>query len=44
MELVAITAAECENPRRNIARAVRRVFYRIVIFYVRDYGPRPPLF
>ncbi|KIY63201.1 general amino acid permease 1 [Cylindrobasidium torrendii FP15055 ss-10] len=34
MELVAIAASETENPRRNIAKAVRRVFYRIVIFYI----------
>ncbi|KAJ1306593.1 hypothetical protein OPQ81_007593 [Rhizoctonia solani] len=34
MELVAIAASETENPRRNIAKAVRRVFYRIVVFYV----------
>lgn len=34
MELVAVAASETENPRRNIAKAVRRVFYRIVIFYI----------
>jgi amino acid transporter len=34
MELVAIAASETESPRRNIAKAVRRVFYRITIFYV----------
>ncbi|KAI0322783.1 general amino acid permease 1 [Amylostereum chailletii] len=34
MELVAIAASETENPRRNIARAVRRVFWRILIFYI----------
>ncbi|QRV73908.1 amino acid permease [Ceratobasidium sp. AG-Ba] len=34
MELVAIAASETENPRRNIAKAVRRVFYRIVVFYI----------
>jgi len=28
-------ASETESPRRNIAKAVRRVFYRIIIFYVR---------
>ena len=27
-------ASETENPRRNIAKAVRRVFWRIVIFYI----------
>ncbi|KAF8475230.1 general amino acid permease 1 [Russula ochroleuca] len=34
MELVAIAASETENPRRNISKAVRRVFWRIIIFYV----------
>jgi amino acid transporter len=34
MELVAIAASETENPRRNIAKAVRRVFFRILIFYL----------
>ncbi|KAI6046745.1 general APC amino acid permease [Pisolithus marmoratus] len=34
MELVAVAASETENPRRNIAKAVRRVFYRICVFYI----------
>lgn len=34
VELVAIAASETESPRRNIAKAVRRVFYRICIFYL----------
>ncbi|KAL0953937.1 hypothetical protein HGRIS_005101 [Hohenbuehelia grisea] len=34
MELVAIAASETENPRRNIAKAIHRVFYRILIFYI----------
>ncbi|KAH9479305.1 Dicarboxylic amino acid permease [Psilocybe cubensis] len=34
MELVVIAASETESPRRNIAKAVRRVFYRILIFYI----------
>ncbi|THH09724.1 hypothetical protein EW145_g1807 [Phellinidium pouzarii] len=34
MELVAIAASETESPRRNISKAVRRVFYRILIFYM----------
>ncbi|KAK2464007.1 hypothetical protein APHAL10511_003951 [Amanita phalloides] len=34
MELVAIAASETENPRRNISKAVKRVFYRITIFYI----------
>lgn len=27
-------ASETESPRRNVSKAVRRVFYRILIFYV----------
>ncbi|KAG5722987.1 Dicarboxylic amino acid permease [Termitomyces sp. T112] len=34
MELVAIAASETENPRHNIKKAVRRVFWRIFIFYI----------
>ncbi|KAF9819345.1 hypothetical protein IEO21_02233 [Rhodonia placenta] len=34
MELVAIAASETESPRRNIAKAVRRVFWRILVFYM----------
>lgn len=34
MELVAIAASETESPRRNIGKAVRRVFYRILVFYL----------
>jgi len=34
MELVAVAASETESPRRNIAKAVRRVFYRILFFYM----------
>ncbi|KAL5512044.1 hypothetical protein ACEPAH_5263 [Sanghuangporus vaninii] len=34
MELVAVAASETESPRRNIGKAVRRVFYRIIIFYI----------
>jgi len=34
MELVSIAASETKNPRRNIAKAVRRVFWRICIFYI----------
>ena len=33
-EMVVIAAGETENPRRNIPKAVRRIFWRIVIFYV----------
>ncbi|KAG2152769.1 general APC amino acid permease [Suillus clintonianus] len=34
MEIVAIAASETQNPRRNISKAIRRVFYRILIFYI----------
>ncbi|RPD64510.1 general amino acid permease 1 [Lentinus tigrinus ALCF2SS1-7] len=34
MELVAIAASETQSPRRNIAKAVRRVFWRILLFYM----------
>ncbi|KAK4705924.1 hypothetical protein P7C70_g275, partial [Phenoliferia sp. Uapishka_3] len=33
-EIVALTAGEAENPRRNVPKAIRRVFYRILVFYV----------
>jgi amino acid transporter len=34
MELVAVAASETKHPRRNIAKAVRKVFYRILVFYM----------
>ncbi|KAL1956358.1 hypothetical protein VTO42DRAFT_7341 [Malbranchea cinnamomea] len=34
VETVACAAGEAENPRRNIPKAVRRVFWRILFFYV----------
>ncbi|KAI0091605.1 general amino acid permease 1 [Irpex rosettiformis] len=34
LELTAVAASETENPRRNVAKAIRRVFWRILIFYV----------
>tara|TARA_R110002060_G_scaffold19138_7_gene26150 strand:+ start:542 stop:829 length:288 start_codon:yes stop_codon:yes gene_type:complete len=34
VELVAVAAGEAENPRRNIPKAVRRVYWRILFFYV----------
>ncbi|KAJ7765332.1 amino acid permease/ SLC12A domain-containing protein [Mycena metata] len=34
MESLAITAAEVKNPRHALAKAVRRVFYRILMFYI----------
>lgn len=33
-EMVVIAAGETQNPRRNVPKAVRRVFWRIAIFYV----------
>lgn len=34
VEMVAVAAGEAENPRKNIPKAVRRVFWRILVFYV----------
>ena len=34
VEICAVAAGETENPRRNIPKAVRRVFWRILFFYV----------
>ncbi|KAG9243821.1 amino acid permease/ SLC12A domain-containing protein [Calycina marina] len=33
VELVAVAAGEAENPRKNIPKAVKRVFWRILFFY-----------
>ncbi|TFK30623.1 amino acid permease [Coprinopsis marcescibilis] len=33
-EIVAIAAGEAKNPRRNLPRAIRRVYIRILLFYV----------
>ncbi|MDO4777499.1 MAG: amino acid permease [Cardiobacteriaceae bacterium] len=33
-ELIGITAGESANPRESIPRAVRQVFWRILIFYI----------
>ncbi|KAG0145568.1 hypothetical protein CROQUDRAFT_564078 [Cronartium quercuum f. sp. fusiforme G11] len=33
-EMVAITAGEAANPRKTVPKAVTRVFYRILVFYV----------
>nr|ODN91508.1 AAT family amino acid transporter [Cryptococcus depauperatus CBS 7855] len=33
-EIIAIAAGEAKNPRRNIPRAIRRVYIRILIFYL----------
>ncbi|EQL02980.1 dicarboxylic amino acid permease [Ophiocordyceps sinensis CO18] len=34
IELVAVTSAEAQNPRRSIPKAIKLTFYRILIFYV----------
>ncbi|SCO90864.1 probable general amino acid permease [Fusarium oxysporum] len=34
VEMVAVAAGEAENPRKNIPKAVRRIFWRIIFFYV----------
>ncbi|KAL8967789.1 MAG: hypothetical protein Q9197_005236 [Variospora fuerteventurae] len=34
MEIVAVAAGEAKTPRYNIPKAVRRVFWRILFFYV----------
>ncbi|GAB7532960.1 amino acid permease [Pseudomonas sp. 3A(2025)] len=34
MEMIGITAAESDNPRRVIPKAINQVVYRIIIFYV----------
>ncbi|KAI0935319.1 hypothetical protein AcV7_003793 [Taiwanofungus camphoratus] len=33
-EVVAIAGAEAKNPRRNIPKAIRRVYVRILLFYI----------
>ncbi|KAJ3297780.1 hypothetical protein HDU79_002254 [Rhizoclosmatium sp. JEL0117] len=33
-EMVGITAAEAENPRKSVPRAINGTFWRIIIFYV----------
>ncbi|POY72479.1 hypothetical protein BMF94_4305 [Rhodotorula taiwanensis] len=33
-EIVALTAGEAQNPRRNVPKAIRRTFFRILVFYV----------
>ncbi|KIX93401.1 uncharacterized protein Z520_10820 [Fonsecaea multimorphosa CBS 102226] len=34
IEAVVIAAGEAKNPRRNLPKAIRRVFWRLVFFYV----------
>lgn len=33
-ELIGIAAGESENPQKNIPRAVRQIFWRILLFYI----------
>lgn len=33
-EIVAIAAGETKNPRRNLPRAIKRVYIRILLFYI----------
>ncbi|TEA74232.1 amino acid permease [Allopusillimonas ginsengisoli] len=33
-ELIGIAAGESENPARNIPRAIRQIFWRILLFYI----------
>ncbi|PCH33606.1 amino acid permease [Wolfiporia cocos MD-104 SS10] len=33
-EIVAIAAGEARNPRRNLPKAIRRVYVRILLFYI----------
>ncbi|GJJ76266.1 lysine-specific permease [Entomortierella parvispora] len=33
-ELVGIAAGECKNPGKNVPKAIRQVFWRILLFYV----------
>jgi len=34
MEHIAVAAAEVKNPRYAVAKAVKRIFYRIALFYI----------
>lgn len=33
-ELVGVAAGESENPRKSVPRAIRQIFWRILIFYI----------
>ncbi|KIK98792.1 hypothetical protein PAXRUDRAFT_636532 [Paxillus rubicundulus Ve08.2h10] len=33
-EIVAIAAGEAKNPRRNLPKAIRRVYIRVLLFYI----------
>ncbi|KIK53973.1 hypothetical protein GYMLUDRAFT_1024449 [Collybiopsis luxurians FD-317 M1] len=34
VESIALPAAETKNPRQNIPKAARRIFFRVILFYV----------
>lgn len=40
-ELIGVTVGECQNPRKNVPKAIKRTFWRILIFYI---GSCVPLF
>ncbi|KAH7883097.1 dicarboxylic amino acid permease [Phlebopus sp. FC_14] len=33
-ELIGVTVGETQNPRKNVPKAIRRMFFRILVFYV----------
>jgi yeast amino acid transporter len=33
-ELIGVTVGEAQNPSKNIPKAIRRTFWRIVVFYI----------
>ncbi|KAF8452725.1 dicarboxylic amino acid permease [Boletus edulis BED1] len=33
-ELIGVTVGETQNPRKNVPKAIRRVFFRILVFYI----------
>jgi len=33
-ELVGLAAGECENPEVNVPKAIKMVFWRILLFYL----------
>ncbi|CAF1121141.1 unnamed protein product [Adineta steineri] len=34
VEMIAVTAGECSNPKRAVPLAIKQVFWRIIIFYL----------
>lgn len=33
-EITAIAAGEAKNPKRNLPRAIKKVYFRIIVFYI----------